>query len=96
MKPNGLISGQSVVFELKDAVCPNLTETIRAIGPELRLTGNIVFFSDGCDRKEHFAVVEVPGVCAPLIVPVNCLGLAARTVEERPWSVREDSSRKAC
>ena len=65
MQPTKLISGQPVSFTLKDAVCPNLTETIRAIGPELQLTGSIVFLSDGCDQKGHFAVVEVTGLRNP-------------------------------
>ena len=95
MQPTKLISGQPVFFTLKDAVCPKLTETIRAIGPELQLTGNIVFLSDGCDQKGHFAVVEVAGVSTPIIVPVSCLESAAWTTEARPWQSREDASRQA-
>ena len=96
MQPKQLISCPSVVFKLEDAACPDLTETVRAIGPELQVAGSVVYFSDGCHRKNHFAIVEVAGIHTPLIVPVDRLEWVARPAEEQPWPVSEDSSRQAC
>ncbi len=85
MQPKKLISDQPVAFKLKDAVCPNISETVRAIGPELQVTGNIIFCSDGCDQEDHFAVIEVAGIHTPLIVPIDCLESAVRVVGGRAW-----------
>ena len=96
MQSSKLISGQSVVFQLKDAVCPDFSESVRAIGPELLVTGNIVFFSDGCDRKEQFAIIEVAGIHTPLIVSTECLKSVAGSATERLWRSAENPSREAC
>ncbi len=96
MKAKKLISGQSVLFRLMDAACPEFPETVRAIGSELQVTGNIVFLSDGCNRKDHFAVVEVAGIHAPLIVPVARLVSVTQPVEEPAWPTRPGATRKAC
>lgn len=96
MQPNKLISGQLVGFRLKDALCPDLTETVRAIGPELQVTGDIVFFSDGHDQEKHFAVIEVTGICTPLIVPVHCLQPITGLTEEHSCQPVKNPSRKAC
>ena len=96
MHASKFINGQEVVLKLKDAVSPDLADMIRAIGPELRVTGNVVFFSDGCDRENCFAIVEVAGMHTPLIVPVDCLESAARTEPGQPLPTRADHTRKAC
>ncbi len=95
MQPNRLISGRSVTFKLKDAACPDWMDTARSIGPELQVTGEIVFFSDGGDRKNEFAIIEVAGIHTPLIVPVERLTAAAQMAEEQPCEAIENSSRKA-
>jgi hypothetical protein len=96
VQPNKLISGQSVALKLKDAVCPNLAETIRAIGPDLAVTGSIVFFSDGCERKDHFAIVEVAGIHAPLIVPVSALIPATGLTGGGSHDSVGEASKEAC
>ncbi len=96
MQPKKLISDQPVAFKLKDTVCPDISEMVRAIGPELQVTGNIVFCSDGGDQKNRFAVVEVAGIHTPLIVPVDCLESAVRLVEGRAWQSVEPPLSGAC
>ncbi|MCP4590115.1 MAG: hypothetical protein GY842_05175 [bacterium] len=91
-----LISGQSVLFTLRDAVCPDPAEIIRATGPDLQVTGSIVFFSDGGDQKKRFAVVEVTGIHTPLIVPVEYLDAATRISCEEASDSVENPSRRAC
>jgi len=96
VQPSELTSGQTVIVQLKDAVCPDLADTLRGIGPELRVTGNIVFFSDGCNRENHFAIVEVAGIHTPLIVPVDRLESVARLTKEQSWQARQDRPKEAC
>lgn len=77
--------GQTVAFMLKDAVCPRFADSVQAIGPELTVTGEIVFFSDGGQQKHHFAIVEVGGIHTPLIVPVERLEAVAIGPAESDW-----------
>ncbi|MFH0983580.1 MAG: hypothetical protein V2A79_18855 [Planctomycetota bacterium] len=96
MQSTKLISGQSVRFKLKNAVCPDFIETVRAMGPELQVVGNIVFFSDGGNQQDRFAIVEVSGIHAPLIVPVGCLESVSQVEGEPSWPAIENPARTAC
>ncbi len=95
MLSSKLISARTVSFKLKDAVCPDFVDVVRAIGSELEVTGKIVYFSDGCNQREYFAIVEVVGVNRPFIVPVEHLESVTRLVEEPPWQNLEDHLREA-
>jgi hypothetical protein len=96
VQPYELISGRSVAFKLRDAACPDFAEAVRAIGPDLQVIGHVVFLSDGCDRKDHFAVVEVEGIHTPLIVPVACLTESTRATIDMEWPTVEKPAREAC
>ncbi len=96
MRPYELISGRSVAFRLRDAACPDFAEAVRAIGPDLQVIGQVVFLSDGGDRKDHFAVVEVEGIHTPLIVPVACLIESTRATADSAWPRVETPAREAC
>jgi len=68
-------TGQSISFRLGDVYAPSLTDLFKQITPGLELQGRIVLLSDGGETQSAFAIVEVPGVLVPLIVPTSCLEL---------------------
>ena len=72
----GLESGQEVRFQLSQVVCPEHDRLIEKITEGLELSGRIVYLSDGDDRKDYYAIVEVSGIATPLIIPVSQLELA--------------------
>lgn len=65
-----LQSGSCVSFRLGDAICPGFGQIASQIGPDVRICGEVAFFSDHGRDKGHFAIIAVEGVAAPLIVPV--------------------------
>lgn len=71
MRPSRLKTGARVSFQLGAVVCPEMDRVIGQVGLDLEVTGEVVFFSDGGGRQEAFAIVEVPGLVAPVIVPVS-------------------------
>ena len=71
---NGLIEpGQVVSFTIGDAVCPEADQVVPQIGPDLAVTGEVIYLSDRGDQKDHFAVISVEGIHALLIVPIGRL-----------------------
>jgi hypothetical protein len=68
-------SGSAVVFRLGDAVCPGVEQTLGQLGPDVRVCGEVVYFSDRGEERAHFAIVSTAGIDTPLIVPVSKLGL---------------------
>jgi hypothetical protein len=65
--------GQRFRFRLGDVICPDAQQAISQITPELEVTGRTIFLSDCGEEAERFAVLEVNGVCSPLVVPVERL-----------------------
>ncbi len=63
----------SKVFRLKDVFFPEGDEIISRATPDLKLRGRIIDFSDSGQRKKEFAIVQVEGIDAPLVVPVEKL-----------------------
>jgi len=74
--------GERFRFRLGDLICPDREQAISQITPELELTGKILFWSDCGDQKKRFAVVEVKGVCSPLVVPIERLEPACGELEQ--------------
>ena len=70
-----LRSGASVAFRLGDAVCPQVGQITAQINPDVRVCGEVVFFSDHGGKKAHFAIISAAGIDVPLIVPVAKLRL---------------------
>ena len=68
-----LKSGTKCRFRLSDVICPDRKQVIDQITPELEVAGEIVLFSDGGTEPEQYAIIEVEGIGAPLIVPVTRL-----------------------
>jgi hypothetical protein len=60
-------------FAIANVLCPDVAQVLRLIGPDLNVIGEIAYLSDGPDAPNQFAVLNVPGIHAPLIVPVACL-----------------------
>lgn len=65
-----LKSGTRCRFRLSDVICPDRQQVVSQITPELEVSGEIVLFSDGGNEPEQYAIIEVGGIAAPLIVPV--------------------------
>ncbi|MCH9023419.1 MAG: hypothetical protein IID32_11755 [Planctomycetes bacterium] len=72
----GLESGQEVRFQLSQVVCPEQDRLIEKITEGLEISGRIVYLSDGGDRKDYYAIVEVAGIATPLIIPVSQLEMS--------------------
>ena len=68
-----LKTGAEVVFRLGDAICPDFEQIADQLGPDLAVNGEVVLLSDGGSQKMKFAVIDVRGICTPLIVPVRML-----------------------
>jgi len=68
-----LSTGMRVAFRLTDALCPDFEQLVAQIGPDLTVSGEVVLLSDRGSEKAHFAIVNVAGINAALIVPVQKL-----------------------
>ncbi|MBN2210497.1 MAG: hypothetical protein JW709_03795 [Sedimentisphaerales bacterium] len=63
--------GAQVRFCLADVMCPDRQDLRAHLTERLRLSGRIVLLSDMGEKRNFFAVVDVPGISAPLVVPVD-------------------------
>ncbi len=79
MRDKRFCTGDLVAFRLADAMCPEFERIVAQIGPDLMMSGEVVMLSDRGGRKEHFAIVNVTGINAPLIVPMQKLSDGAIT-----------------
>ena len=76
-------TGTVASFTIGDVVCPDAAQVLRQTGPELTVSGKVVYLSDSGARKNHFAIVDVGGIHAPLIVPVSRLRAEHAEAESR-------------
>jgi hypothetical protein len=60
-------------FRLADVICPDSDVIQQQLTPGLEVSGQVVFLSDRGSERDSFAIVEVEGITAPLIVPVERL-----------------------
>ena len=63
--------GASVRFCLADVMCPDQKDLRAHLTERLEINGRIVLLSDMGETRDVFAVVDVPGISAPLVVPVD-------------------------
>ena len=77
-----LKSGTRCRFKLRDIICPDKEQVVTQITPELEVSGEIVLFSDSGDEPQQYAIIEVGGITAPLIVPVARLEAVGEQVQE--------------
>jgi hypothetical protein len=75
-------TGTVASFSIRDVAYPDAMQVLGQVGPELTVVGEITYLSDGGDGQGCFAVVEVGGIHAPLIVPVSRLRLESRDAGE--------------
>ncbi len=68
-------SGARVRFRLASVVCPDTESVLEKITEGLALEGRVLYLSDSGDEKDHYAVVEVPGIMVPVIVPIAKLNV---------------------
>ncbi len=66
-------TGHQVAFQLADVICPDFEQITDQLGPDLSVAGEVTLLSDRGGEKGQFAVVQVRGINAPLIVPVGRL-----------------------
>jgi len=62
-------SKAQVAFKLEDTLCPDQELIFSHLGGEVEVVGSVVFLSDSATQESEFAIVEVPGIAVPLIVP---------------------------
>jgi hypothetical protein len=72
-----LQSGQTIRFKLDDVHMPQVEEVIARMTGDVELEGEITLLSDSGQQRAAFAVVQVPGVLVPLIVPTSRLQIKA-------------------
>lgn len=77
MKTRTFKAGSYASFNVADVICPDLGQITHQIGPELEVSGEIDYLSDSGEPDRKFAVINVSGIHAPLIVPVERLRLRA-------------------
>lgn len=65
--------GERYRFKLADVICPDQRDVQVQVTSQLQVSGEVVFLSDNGGRRDRFAVIEVAGIAAPLIVPVERL-----------------------
>jgi len=88
-------SGTWAVFSLADIACPSPLNIVSEIGPELTVRGQIAYFSDCGDESDHFAVIRVEGIYAPVIVPVARLRHAGLPISVGAADARLDCDYRA-
>ena len=70
MRKNKVYTLQAkVAFKLADVIFPERETIFANITEEIEITGKISFISDGGNGKKEFAIVDVPGITMPVIVP---------------------------
>jgi hypothetical protein len=69
----GIKLGEHYSFRLADVICPDQQDVRTKVTSDLEVAGEVVFLSDNGGQKDRFAVIEVAGIHAPLIVPVGRL-----------------------
>ena len=81
-------TGTIATFTVGDVSSPDAFQVLRQAGPELEVRGTVVYLSDRGQEKNHFAIVDVGGIHAPLIVPVSRLRMTeSSTVQAaRPFA----------
>jgi hypothetical protein len=78
------LNGKVAAFTLGDVLCPDPGDVLDAVGTDLTVRGRIVYLSDRGSSRDQFAIVDVAGVHAPLVVPVSRLTFEAETPADQP------------
>jgi predicted ribosome quality control (RQC) complex YloA/Tae2 family protein len=65
------LRNQWVQFKIRDVYHPDPTQVLIKLHGNDLLTGKVIDLSDSGLQKEAFVIVEVEGIEAPLVVPVE-------------------------
>ena len=60
-------------FRLADVLCPDKSQILGQLTPELEVSGEVVFMSDRGNQPDRFAIVSGEGILSPLVVPTEYL-----------------------
>jgi hypothetical protein len=69
----GTTTRRRCIFRLSDVLCPDRTQVLNQLTPELEVSGEVLFMSDRGEQPDRFAIVSVEGILSPLIVPTENL-----------------------
>ncbi len=58
-----------ISFKLADVIFPERETIFANMTDEIEVIGRVTFVSDGGDEEEKFAIIDVPGITIPIIVP---------------------------
>lgn len=75
-------------FRLANVLCPDASQVLRQLTPELEVIGEVVFMSDSGEKPDRFAIVSVEGILSPLIVPTEHLRTPGDPNPQRQFAVR--------
>ncbi len=65
--------GSRVTFQLRDVACPSFEQMVAQLDDGLAVEGEIMLLSDRGLDSGHFAVVAVPGINMPVVVPFSAV-----------------------
>ena len=65
--------GGLVRFRIRDVFYPGAIEALRQVTEDAQLCGRLLFFSDAGRQRAQYAVIDVQGMGAPVIVSVERL-----------------------
>ena len=73
--------GAKVRFQLSNAVCPEKEDILESITEELKVSGEVLYLSDSGTNRGQYAIVDVAGIMAPIIVPIDNIEKFAAAAE---------------
>jgi len=68
-----LARGGLVRFRIRDVFYPSAIEALRQVTEDAQVCGRLLFFSDAGRQRGQYAVIDVEGMAAPVIVSVDRL-----------------------
>ena len=93
MTGSGPITRRRCSFRLADVLCPDPSQVLSQMTPELKVDGEVVFLSDRGEQPDRFAIVSVEGILSPLIVPTENLRSSDENVLNPNTETRGSRSR---
>ncbi len=82
---------KKITFKLADVVFPELETIFANMTEEIEVIGRVTFISDGGNEEEKFAIIDVPGITIPVIVPKDKI---TQLMEENRNREREGEHRR--
>ena len=80
---------EDVTFRLLDILCPDQDVVFSHLEKNVEIVGKVNFFSSGAADKDDFAIVEVPGILVPLVVPRDRLRIIVKKEQKTPLMIND-------